>query len=232
VTIDFALNLGFGGCVKPKSEMKATIISLSMLGVTLIVSAAEQIPKEDWKFVKQTNGVAIYSRLHPGSQLKEFRAIGEIAASSRTVHKVIDDVENYPSFMPYTSEARVLERSYNSILTYQRISPKIVSDRDYTIRIDKKSWPTDNGFAYFSEWKSANEKGPPEKAGVFRVKLVNGSWLLEPDGPNKTRATYYVFTDSGIAVPPFLANTISETGITKLFAAVRRQAKEPKYQTK
>jgi hypothetical protein len=83
-----------------------------------------------------------------------------------------------------------------------------------------------------NEWKQANEKGPPEKPGVFRVKLVNGSWLLEPNGPNKTRATYYVFTDSGITVPAFLANTISETGITKLFAAVRKQTKNPKYQTK
>jgi len=67
---------------------------------------------------------------------------------------------------------------------------------------------------------------------VFRVKLVNGFWLLEPNGPNKTRATYYVFTDSGIAVPPVLARTISETGISKLFAAVRKQVREPRYHTK
>jgi hypothetical protein len=133
--------------------------------------------------------------------------------------------------MPYTAETRVLERKHNSILTFQRLSPKIVSDRDYTIRIEKKSWPTEHGLAFFSRWKPANEHGPAEKPGVFRVKLVDGSWLLEPSSASKTRATYSVFTDSGITAPPFLANTISETGITKLFAAVRRRAKEPKYQT-
>src|SRR5207244_13307504 len=63
-------------------------------------------------------------------------------------------------------------------------------------------------------------------------KLCDGSWLLEPTSEGKTRATYFVFTDSGINVPPFLANTISETGISKLFAAVRKQAKDPKYQAK
>jgi len=206
--------------------MNQAIIAASIFGIALAVSAAEQAQKEDWKLVKQTNGVAIYSRLHPGSHLKEFKAIGEIDAPSDAVHKVIDDVEAYPTFMPYTAEARVIERKHNSILTYQRISPKIVSDRDYTIRIDKKSWPVDKGVAYLSEWKPANEHGPAEQPGVFRIKLLKGSWSLEPVARVKTRATYFVFTDSGISVPPFLANTISETGISRLFAAVRKQVKE------
>jgi polyketide cyclase/dehydrase/lipid transport protein len=213
-------------------EVKSSLIATFTAGLALSIVAAQPTPDDDWKLAKQTRGIAIYSRAHPGSHLKEFKAIGEIDAPTQTVYKVIDDVEAYPSFMPYTAEARVIERKHDSILTYQRISPKIVNDSDYTIRIQKKSWPTDAGLAYLSEWKPANEHGPAEKQGVFRVKLVNGSWLLEPNGPNKTRATYFVFTDSGIAVAPFLANTISATGISKLFAAVRRQTKEPKYQAK
>jgi hypothetical protein len=209
--------------------MKSILLTLFSAAVAFSAFAAE--PTNDWKLVKQTNGVAIHSRPHPGSHLKEFKGVAEIDATTRTVHNVIDDVESYPSFMPYTAETRVLERKHNSILTYQRLSPKIVSDRDYTIRIEKKSWPTEHGLAFFSRWKPANEHGPAEKPGVFRVKLVDGSWLLEPSSASKTRATYSVFTDSGITAPPFLANTISETGITKLFAAVRSQAKEPKYQT-
>lgn len=212
--------------------MKRALIILFIAGVAGPILAAPPGQGTEWKLVKQTNGLAIFSRPHPGSRLKEFKAIGEIDGSSQTVYKVIDDVESYPSFMPYTAEATVIERDHNSILTYQRISPKIVGDRDYTIRIEKKSWPAENGFAYFSEWKPANERGPAEKSGVFRLKLVNGSWLLEPIGPSKTTATYHVFTDSGVVVPPFIANTASETGITKLFAAVRKQAKNPKYQAK
>jgi ribosome-associated toxin RatA of RatAB toxin-antitoxin module len=210
--------------------MKSGVTALFTVAVAMSIFAAESA--SDWKLAKQTNGVAIYSRPHAGSHLKEFKAIGKIDAPTHAVHKVIDDYESYPSFMPYTAEARVIERKHDSIITYQRISPKIVSDRDYTIRIRKKSWSAETGVAYLSEWQSANEHGPAEKQGVFRVKLVNGSWLLEPIGANKTRATYSVFTDSGIVVPPSLANAISETGIAKLFAAVRKQAKEPKYQTK
>ena len=210
--------------------MKLTLIALLVAATPLSIFAAPQT--EEWKAVKQAAGVTIYSRPHPGSRLKEFKAIGEVDAPSKTVHNVIDDVAAYSSFMPYTKECRVIKEEENSIVTYQRLSPKIVSDRDYTLRIQKKSWPAENGLAYSNRWEQANEEGPPEQEGVFRVKLCEGSWLLEPSGPNKTRATYYVFADSGIAVPAFVANTISETGITRLFAAVRKQVKEPKYQTR
>ena len=210
--------------------MKYCLITTLVVGVAFPLFGAES--GDGWKLAKQTGGVAIYSRPHPGSSLKEFKAVGEIDVPTRTVHNVIDDVESYSSFMPYTAECRVLERNQDSILTYQRVSPKIVSDRDYTLRVEQKSWPVENGLAYLNEWQPANEHGPAEKPGVYRVKLCNGSWLLEPVGPNKTRATYSVFTDSGIVVPPMMANMISETGIAKLFAAVRNQVKDPKYQAR
>jgi hypothetical protein len=212
-------------------KREAAIIAF-LAGTALSIFAAEPGQNEDWKVVKQNSGLTIYSRLHPGSRLKEFKAVGEIDTTTETVHKVIDDVEAYSSFMPYTAECRVIERKRDSILTYQRLAPKIVSDRDYTLRIRKESWPVENGLAYLNRWEPANEHGPATKPGVFRVTVCEGSWLLEPTGEGKTHATYSVFTDSGIAGPSFVANSISEIGIGKLFAAVRKQVKDPKYQSK
>ena len=80
-----------------------------------------------------------------------------------------------------------------------------------------------------SRWEPANELGPAEKKGIVRVKICDGGWLLEPDGAIKTRATYSVYTDTGGAIPAFLANHASQTGISRLFEAVRKQVKNPKY---
>ena len=63
----------------------------------------------------------------------------------------------------------------------------------------------------------------------MRIKLCEGKWLLEPDGATTTRATYFIYTDTGGFIPSFIANRISSTGITKLFAAVRKQVKDPRY---
>src|SRR5436190_22223214 len=186
-------------------------------------------PNDGWKFVKETGGISFSSRARAGSSLKEFRAVGEIDASSRTVHNVLDDVVAYPDFMPFTKECRIIKREADSLFAYQRLSPRIVSDRDYTLRIREKSWLAAGGFAYLNRWESANEYGPAETKGVLRVKLCEGSWLIEPSGPNQTRATYSICTDSGGALPAFIANAASEIGIRKIFTAVRKQVKLAKY---
>jgi uncharacterized membrane protein len=88
-------------------KREAAIITF-LAGAAFSIFAAEPGQNEDWKIVKQSSGVAIYSRPHAGSRLKEFKAVGEIDAPTETVYKVIDDVEAYPSFMPYTTECRVI----------------------------------------------------------------------------------------------------------------------------
>ena len=75
----------------------------------------------------------------------------------------------------------------------------------------------------------ANELGPATKTGVVRIKICQGAWLLDPDGTKKTRATYSVYTDTGGVIPSLIANHFSERAIEKVFAAVRKQVKEPKY---
>jgi polyketide cyclase/dehydrase/lipid transport protein len=185
---------------------------------------------DDWKLASKSGGVMLYSRTRPGSSLKEFKAVGEIDASTRTVHNVLDDFEQYPKFMPFTAECRLLKREGDAMIGYQRLSPKIVGDRDYTLRIRQKSWPAEGGgLVYQDRWEPANELGPAEKPGVLRVKLCEGGWLLEPASANKTRATYSIYTDSGGKLPAFIANAASEIGIRKIFTAVRKQVKNPRY---
>src|SRR6059058_3517742 len=211
---------------------------LSGLGSILLVSGSNIFsaefsssidPKEGWELSGDTKEITIYSRPHADSRLKEFKAIGLVDAPAYAVHAVIDDFENYPKFMPYTLECRLIKREGDSVIGYQRLSPKIVEDRDYTLRVSKKSWPGPKGLTYLSQWQTANEMGPPEQKGVVRLKVCNGNWLLESNGAAKTRATYSIYSDTGGFVPAFIANHASLTAIKKLYAAIGKQVKEPKY---
>ncbi|HEY2569074.1 MAG TPA: START domain-containing protein [Candidatus Udaeobacter sp.] len=205
-------------------------MSIFLAGCPTAFAAEESLSTDEyWKLSNQEKNVTIYSRPRPGSPLKEFKAVGSIDAPTSVVSAVIDDFLNYPKFMPYTTECRLIKRDGDSIVGYQRLSPKVCADRDYTLRVWKKSWPSSDGLVFMSRWSPANELGPPEKKGVVRVKLCEGKWLLEPDGATKTRATYFIYTDTGGFIPSFIANRVSVTGITKLFAAVRTQVKDPRY---
>jgi hypothetical protein len=194
---------------------------------TLVAAEPETIDK--WKLVSTSDDVALYRRSRPGPGHYESKAVGEIAASTEVVHAVIDDVDSYSRFMPYTVECRVIKREGDSVLTYQRLSAPLVSDRDYTLRVRTVVKKVAGGTSYLSRWETANALGPAEKPGVVRVKLCEGGWVLEPSGPNTTRATYSVYTDSGGVIPAFIKHTGSQIGIRKLFAAIRQQVSDPKY---
>src|SRR4051812_8612539 len=120
--------------------MRAARVFLIVIGAvcasgSATVAGAKEENNQQWRLASESGGVKIYSRLRPGSALKEFKAIGTIDAPTNVVHNVVNDVAGYPKFMPYTAECRILKRDGGSIFTYQRISPKIVSDRDYTLHV-------------------------------------------------------------------------------------------------
>ena len=197
--------------------MKERIIPMFFFALVSIVCFPAEPAKsagasDGWNLATERNGVTIYTRPHSGSPLKEFKAVGEIAAPSRAVCEVIEDVDAYPSFMPYMAECRLLRRESDSLLSYQRISPKICSDRDFTLRTYKTSWPGVAGLVYSNRWESANALGPPKKPGVVRVEFCQGSWLLEPSGAARTRATYSVYTDTGGLVHHLSPITLARAG--------------------
>lgn len=199
------------------------------LGGICFAAEPDATPGE-WKFISDKEGVALYRRQR--GILNETKAIGEIAASSDSVHAVLDDVESYTSFMPYTAECRVLKRDNDSVIAYQRISAPMTSDRDYTVRIRWSSKRSEHGMVYSYRWETDNAAGPPQKRGVVRVNLCEGSWLLEPTGPHTSRATYMMYIDSGGMIPKFIRESVGQIGIRKLFAAIQKQVANPKYKMK
>ena len=206
----------------------AALIASELCAIAL--AAEPEASPGEWKFISDKDGVTIYRRQRMLS--KESKAIGEIAASTDLVHAVLEDVESYTSFMPYTAECRVLKREGETIVAYQRISAPMVSDRDYTIRVRTNAKKVESGTIYSSSWVTDNAAGPSVRPGVVRVSLCDGSWLLEPTAPNSTRATYQIYTDSGGLIPSFIKERAGPAGIRKLFDAIRKQSRDPKYASK
>ena len=182
-----------------------------------------------WVEVANTDGVDIYSRTRAGSSLKEFRSVGEIDAPSSTVFAILNDPAAYPSFMPYCAECRVLQRIKSGFVIYHRLDLPWMSDRDYTLRSVHSKISGPNGPIYRIHWQPANDLGPAPKPGVERVKICEGSWLLDPSSSGTTRATYRIFSGTGGAIPAFIANRGRPIAIRKVFEALRAEVRKPNY---
>jgi hypothetical protein len=210
---------------------RLAILLSSVLLLTLLPPVSAADAADGWTEAARADDLIVYTRPHDGSSVRECKAIGTINAEPIVVKRVIDDTADYPKFMPYVVESRTISKSAEGRVGYQRISPPIVGDRDYTVRVkyENRACPT-GGMIYCNRWEVANDLGPAEVKGVTRVKVTQGSWLLEPLPGGKTRATYTIYSDSGGSIPTFLLNSANKTAIPKLFEAVRKQAGLEKYQ--
>ena len=120
---------------------------------TQLCAADDHLRRRNGKKRRMETGLIIYSRTRAGSTLKEFKSVGTIDALSSAVFAVLNDVEAYPSFMPYTSECSVLERKGDCTIAYQRLALPLVSDRDYTLRSEHSKTPGPNGPIYHIQWE-------------------------------------------------------------------------------
>lgn len=217
-------------------------ISRRLLSVLLVVACA--LPagaalaqsgkdKTGGKWVKKdTSGtVTTYNRDKPGSDLKELKAIGIINAPPWVCFNVVNDEGRYKEFMPYTDDSKVIKRRKDgSKIVYQLIDAPFVSDRDYTLLIHNRSKKLPDGkIIYKKTWTGANHLGP-KKGDAVRVKTNEGYWIFEEhDGGKKTKATYYLFTDPGGALPSFVINAANGNAVPGIFEAIEEQAATGRY---
>lgn len=175
--------------------------------------------------------LVVSARSKDGSEVKEVRGLGVIDAPPWVVKNVIDDVARYKEFMPYTVESLILSTHDGYVVSYQRLDTPVVDDRDYTIKIyDESREDADGRVIWKNRWSEANKLGPPVKAGVARVGVNEGYWILEDkDGGARTKVTYYVYTSPGGSIPTFLVNMANTQAVPELYRAVSKASRDPRY---
>lgn len=184
-------------------------------------------PGADWTEANRTAELVIFTK--DVAEGRRIMAVAEVDAPPEVVFNVVSDFDNYRDFMPYVEESRVLSRTNDSeLLSYQRIAPPFVSERDYPLKFTLTRGTPANGGVFKTEW-SVNPQTLPKVKGVVRITLNDGSWLMEPlDGGKRTRLTYTLLTHPGGLIPNFVANLSNTTAIPKLFEAVKKRAAEKK----
>lgn len=185
-------------------------------------------PGPDWTEAYHKNGLVIFTK--DIAEGRRVIAVSEVEAPPEAVFNALIDFEHYPEFMPYVKESEVLSRTGdNEVVTYARIAPPFISERDYPLKVrltrgSAGSGDKFKGSTYKVEWTALPE-AKPEVEGVVRIKLNEGSWLAEPlNGGRRTRLTYTLLTDPGGLIPDFVFNLSNTVAIPELFDAVRKRS--------
>ncbi|MFY0577942.1 type II toxin-antitoxin system RatA family toxin [Cystobacter fuscus] len=129
-----------------------------------------------------------------------------INAPPEKLFDVITQYEKYPEFLSEVKKIRVLERKENSVKIQYEVD--VIKTIRYTILV--------------------TEDRPKRMSWTFVegevMKDNKGSWVLEPDGEGRTKATYTVELALGPLVPKAIVNSLTESSLPKMLDSFKRRA--------
>ena len=151
--------------------------------------------------VEEAEGVVIEARPVAGSDLVELRLT---TTTTKTPDSLCDAAFGSGKFDPEEPDLksrRIISESADERVTYDQISPPVVSNRDYAvrarrIRTDETSCRT--------TFEAANEVAPSKPTGWVRITKLHGEWKFERREDGKTQVTYLVFSDPAGSIPAFM----------------------------
>ena len=129
-----------------------------------------------------------------------------INAPMEKVYDIVTQYEKYREFLTEVKEVRTSGRQGNEVLVHYKVD--VVKTIKYTIRV-KEERPTKMSWTFVE--------------GEF-MKDNKGSWVLEPAGEGKTKATYTVEMALGALVPKSIVNALVDTSLPKMLEAFKRRA--------
>lgn len=208
--------------------MSLVRVLFALLALPAVAWATEPKPSgEGWVQARKDAELNIHYRDNVKVGAREVFVWADIEATPATVYDVIGDFEHYVDFMPFVKESTVIERqSATELISYQRLSPPLVDNRDYYIAVKLAPGTKENGGVYKSSWESRPDY-KPETKGSVRVRLNTGSWTIHPlDGGKKARVIYELVTHPGGSIPTWMANQSNTMALPDLFKAVRKRSAE------
>ncbi|HPA73593.1 MAG TPA: START domain-containing protein, partial [Spirochaetota bacterium] len=108
--------------------------TVALASITIIL--AGPLVAQEWKLMRNENGIRAYARSIPGSKLLELKAITIIDAKMEVIGEVLRDVPSNPEWMADCSDARIVHLiSPKEMIVHTTLDfPAPVSDRDLVVR--------------------------------------------------------------------------------------------------
>ncbi|MBI5845547.1 MAG: hypothetical protein HZB23_12860 [Deltaproteobacteria bacterium] len=213
----------------------AVAVSCCLAASALAASARDDLAPADSGWTEKTGGrdYRTYLRYVKGADTAEVLMVGRVSKSPRECLAVATSYAAFPEFMPYIKFTRLLSsekasatKTINTVFFY--VEAPLVSPRFYTLRLTDEIGPTVCQSAWDLE-KGAKRKTPadpafagkiPDPSSAVETPLNRGHWRFTalPGGAG-TRVDYYVYTNPGGKIPPFIVNKTNAIAMPLLWKA-------------
>ncbi|MDP4281706.1 MAG: START domain-containing protein [Bacteroidota bacterium] len=206
--------------------MKLTLL-LAFFVFSISLAIPNDLFSQNWTFIKERNGIKIYTRIEKNSDLKSFRGEAILHTTMEKLSMYIGNVKNVDWWDENLKEINVLSFETDKRIRYYLVYhvPWPLTDRDLCVEAKITVDPLTGEKVVFAK---PLPNVIPEKPGRVRIKNYWQKWDLKPIGNNLIHVTLEGFVDPGGNIPAWLYNmVITETPLKIMNGIKSRVEKKP-----
>jgi hypothetical protein len=175
---------------------------------------------QSWEFVKEKDGIKIYTRKEPGKTLKSYKGVADIHATSERVFARIENVNNTDWWDKNFSQIRVLQYKKFKMAQYYLIYdlPWPVTDCDLCVEVS-------------TTWDPATAEGTitstplpgimPEQGNMVRIKAYRQTWTVKSIGKEKSHVILEGYLDPAGTIHDWVTNMIINDSPIKVMTELK-----------
>ena len=202
-----------------------------MIRIILVLFFAEMLSfhlaAQSWDFVKEQDGIKIYTSREAGKSLKSYRGVTDIKAPAEKVFALIEDVNNTDWWDKNLTQIKVLRYEKYKRAQYYLVYdlPWPVTDRDLCVDVSVTLNP--------GTGEGKITAGPlsgvvPEKQDMVRIRDYRQSWTITPVGKELTHVVLEGFVDPAGSIPDWIINMLIVDSPLKVIGSVKQRMENSK----
>lgn len=198
------------------------------INLFLILLFPLAISAQNFELEKNSEGIQVYNRINPRTQLKEFRGETKIKTSLSSLIALLDDSPSFNRWMHTCSQAKLIKKQdfYNRINYIINQAPWPLANRDMIV---SSHLIQDSQTGTIIIQLEGKKDYLPEKEGLIRVPVLEGFWQFTPLKNGEVKIVYQIFSSSGGNIPSMFANTTSVDLPFKTLNNMKKIIHEEKY---
>jgi hypothetical protein len=177
---------------------------------------------QSWDFVKEKNGIKIYTHEEAGKSLKSYRGVTDINTTAENIFVLIEDVNNTDWWDKNITQIQVLLYEKYKRAQYYLVYdlPWPVIDRDLCVDVTVSIDPV-TGERKITAVPLTGVI--PERNNMVRIKDYLQTWTIIPAGKEMTHVVLEGFVDPAGSIPDWISNMLIVDSPFKTISGVKER---------
>ncbi len=179
---------------------------LAILTLSFSLFFASKLSSQNWEFIKEKDGIKIFTKKEATKKLKITKGVTEIKGSADKVFKLLEDVNSTEWWDENISKIKVLHYEKNKKAQYYLAydMPWPFKDRDLTVDVISTFNKTTGEYKLLAV---PSKDRFPENKDLVRIKDYRQEWTVRPLN-NRTYIELEFYIDPNENFPTWLLNMV------------------------